>query len=101
MGRNPLIFLAGFRDLSNPLLSFLTVFPFLSTELRVERKEESLFLGGGGGVRFFASLRPPTICDPEVTEQKKLWCIPFPREKKGKRVHTIGLERVYTMEAPD
>ena len=36
--------------------------------------------------------------DPEVTEQKKLWCIPF-SWGKGKRVYTIGPERrVYTIE---
>ena len=35
--------------------------------------------------------------DPEVTEQKTLWCIPFSWENKGKRVYTIGPERrVYT-----
>ena len=36
--------------------------------------------------------------DPEVTEQKKLWCIPFSWENK-ERVYTIGPERrVYTIE---
>ena len=37
--------------------------------------------------------------DPEVTEQKKLWCIPFSWGKQGKKVYTIGPERrVYTVE---
>ena len=37
--------------------------------------------------------------NPEVTEQKKLWCIPFSWENKGKGVDTIGPERrVYTIE---
>ena len=37
--------------------------------------------------------------DPEVTEKKKLWCIPFSWGKQGKRVYTIGPERrVYTIE---
>ena len=37
--------------------------------------------------------------DPEVTEQKKLWCILLSWEKQGKRVYTIGPERrVYTIE---
>ena len=40
--------------------------------------------------------------DPEVTEQKELWCTPFSWENKGKGVYTIGPERrVYTIEASD
>ena len=40
--------------------------------------------------------------DPDVTEQKKLWHIPYPWESKGKMGYTIGLERrVYTIEASD
>ena len=39
--------------------------------------------------------------DPKVTEQKALWCIPFPWEKQGKGAYTIRPERVYTIEASD
>ena len=32
---------------------------------------------------------------------KELWRIPFYLGKEGKRVYTMGPERVYTIEAPD
>ena len=40
-----------------------------------------------------APLRSQSVADAEVTEQKKLWSIPFSWENKGKGVYTIGPDK--------
>ena len=54
------------------------------------------------GSRYTPPPRDPSFLglspDPEVTEQKKLWCTPFSWKKKENGIHHRSGKRVYTIE---